>query len=127
MATRDVTPPADLLKLAAEYRWADPSATWEEIAQKVGRTRKTLWEWRTTEAWEIAFRQAGAGEIESLAPEAVRALRKAWAKGNPANALDILRSLGFMNHEKITVSVEMDPEDVDREIERLEEALKARA
>lgn len=112
MGTRDVTPPADLLKIAAEYRWANPSATWDEIAQKVGRTRKTLWEWRCSEAWEIAFRNAGADQIEVLAPEAIAALRRAWAKGNPANALDILRSLGFVRNEHLEVKVETveDPE-----------------
>lgn len=126
MSTRDVTPPADLLKIAAEYRWANPSATWEEIAQKVGRTRKTVWEWRRSEAWEIAFREAGAEQIETLAPEAIAALRRAWAKGNPANALDILRALGFVNHERVNIHMEIAEEDVDREIERLEAELATR-
>ena len=106
MATRVVTPPADLLKIAAEYRWANPSATWDEIAQKVGRTRKTLWDWRGSEAWEIAFREAGAEQIESLAPQAVAALLRAWAKGNPANAIDVLRSFGFVRNEHVEVKVE---------------------
>jgi hypothetical protein len=112
--------------MAAEYRWANPAATWDEIAAKVGRTRKCLWDWRQNEAWEIAFRNAGAEQIESLAPAAVAALLKAWAKGNPANALDVLRSLGFMKGEKVTVRLELEPEDVDREIERLETTWQSR-
>lgn len=126
MAPRIVTPPADLLKMAAEYRWAHPEVTWDQVAAHVGRHRKTFWEWRKTEAWEIAFRNAGADQIESLAPAAVAALLKAWAKGNPANALDVLRSLGFMKGEKVTVRLELEPEDVDREIERLETVWQSR-
>lgn len=119
MATRDVRLPLDLIKLAAEYRWSDPSATWEEIASKVGRTRKTVGEWRKTEAWEIAFRNAGAEIVESMAPAAVQALLKAWAKGNPANAIDVLRSFGFVRNEHVEIKVEVPDADEQATLEKL--------
>lgn len=106
MASAHVAPPPDLLRLAAEFRWANPSATWEQIAEKVGRSRRQVERWRHTEAWEIAFREAGTVYIERLAPAAVSALVKAWAKGNPAGAVDVLRSFGFLHPTQIRVETD---------------------
>lgn len=42
------------------------------------------------------MREAGAEHIEKLAPAAVRALLRAWERGNPTGALEVLRALGFL-------------------------------
>jgi hypothetical protein len=112
-ATHAVTPPADLLKMAAEYRWANPAVTWDEVAAKVGRTRKCLWEWRQTEAWEIAFRDAGTAHMGHLAPHAAAGLLKAWAKGYPAGALEILTRLGFLRPTELRIE-QAAPSEADR-------------
>jgi hypothetical protein len=66
--------------------------------------------YRKSEEWEIAFREAGNEYVEKLAPAAVHALVKAWAKGNPAGAIDVLRSFGFLTGEKVTVHFEVEGE-----------------
>jgi hypothetical protein len=120
-ATHAVTPPADLLEMAAEYRWANPSVTWDEVAAKVGRTRKCLWEWRQTEAWEIAFRNAGTAHMGHMAPHAAAGLLKAWSKGNPAGALDVLTRLGFLRPTELRIE-QATPSEADlKALDRLRE------
>ncbi len=92
-----------LMRVAADLRWADPTRAWGEIAQEVGVDPKTVYRWRQTEQWELTFRAAGMEHIERLAPRAVNALVLAWEKGNAAGALDVLRSFGFLNNERIEV------------------------
>jgi hypothetical protein len=78
---QDGAKPTPVIRVAAEYRWAHPDATWAEVAAAAGCHRNTLERWRGTEAWEIALRQAGAEHVESLAPAAVRGLLKSWSAG----------------------------------------------
>jgi hypothetical protein len=93
---QDGARPTPGIRVAAEYRWAHPAATWAEVAQAAGCHRNTLERWRDTEAWEAAMRTAGAEHVDSLAPAAVAALRKSWERGNAAGAIEVLRALGFL-------------------------------
>lgn len=102
--------PVELLRSAATYRWANPGASWEQVAKSIDRSPRQMDRYRKTEAWEIAFREAGNEYVEKLAPAAVHALVKAWAKGNPAGAIDVLRSFGFLTGEKITLKFEVEGE-----------------
>lgn len=111
--------------MAAEFRWNNPTATWDEIGAHVGRTRKCLYQWRQSEAWEIAFRNAGNDLVEAMAPAAVAALLRAWAKGNPANAIDVLRSFGFVRNEHVEIKVEVPDEAQKRTLETLLEKANA--
>jgi hypothetical protein len=101
---------SDLIHRATQYRWANPGSTWEQVATHIGKSTRQLDRYRETEAWEIAFREAGNEYVEKLAPAAVHALVKAWAKGNPAGAIDVLRSFGFLTGEKLTVRFEVEGE-----------------
>jgi hypothetical protein len=38
------------VRVAAEYKWAHPDATWAEVADAAGCHRNTLERWRDTEA-----------------------------------------------------------------------------
>ena len=98
---QDVAFPADLLRSAAEFRWANPHATWEQVAGHVGRSRRQLERWRASEAWEIALREAGTEYVDRLAPAAAHALARAWNKGNPAGAIEVLRSFGFLRPDRL--------------------------
>ena len=93
---RDGARPTPAIRVAAEYRWAHPDAPWAEVADVAGCHRNTLERWRKSEAWEVAMREAGAEHVETLAPAAVKALLKAWERGNPTGALEVLRSLRFL-------------------------------
>jgi hypothetical protein len=44
-----------------------------------------------------------ATSIDRLAPYAVAGLLKAWAKGNPAGALEVLTRLGFLRPTEVRV------------------------
>lgn len=104
---REVAFPADLLRKAAEFRWANPDATWQEVAEHVGRTRRQVERWRQSEEWEAHFQNAGAAYVEKLAPAAVHALVKAWAKGNAQGAIDVLRSFGFLRPDRLEIAAEI--------------------
>ncbi len=110
---QDGAKPTPGIRVAAEYRWAHPDATWAEVATAAGCHRNTLERWRDTEAWEVAVRQAGAEHIDSLAPAAIAALRKSWARGNPAGAVDVLRALGLLNPPTVKVDLEREQADVE--------------
>lgn len=99
-------------------RWANPRVTWDEVAKAVGRSREQVYRVRQTEAWEIAFRAAGAEHVEALAPAAFHALLKQWAKGNAAGAIEVLRAFGFLANEKVNLEHSISEAEVDREIER---------
>lgn len=119
MAQKGLNHP-ERFRIAAEHRWANPSGSWEATAAHVGISNSQLKRWRKTEQWEIAFREAGTEYMEKLAPAAVHALVKAWAKGNPAGALDVLRSFGFLRAPISEVTVRHETvTDVDAEIIRL--------
>jgi hypothetical protein len=77
--------------------------------------------WRNTEAWEVALRQAGAAHIEGLAPHAAAGLLKAWAKGNPAGALEILTRLGFLRSSELRVKQAAPSEAALKMLDRLRE------
>jgi len=94
-------PDAAKLEMAAEYKWGHPAVTWVEVANHVGWSRVSMWRVRQTEAWEIVFQKVGARHMEDLVPQARAALLTAWAKGNPANAIDILRSAGLIRREAV--------------------------
>lgn len=111
--------------MAAEYRWANPGSTWRQTADAVGRTPMQLERWRKTEQWEIAFREAGNEYVEKLAPAAVHALVKAWAKGNPAGAIEVLRSFGFLRPAELDVKHSVSPDEVTDAIERILERRRA--
>jgi hypothetical protein len=76
------------MRIAAEYRFANPEATWDQIAAHVGVSSVSLWRWRSTEQWEITTREVASEYNPDLAPDAIAAVRRAWKKGNPAGALD---------------------------------------
>jgi hypothetical protein len=116
----DGAKPTPGIRVAAEYRWAHPDATWTEVAAAVGCHRNTLERWRDTEAWEIALREAGAQYVADLAPAAVAALRKSWERGNASGAIEVLRALGFLRPPVTEVDVRHTGErDLDAEIMRL--------
>jgi hypothetical protein len=98
---------AEGIRIAAEYRWTHPDATWEETATAAGVHRNTLQTWRASEAWEICFRDAGNAYIEKLAPLAVDALVRSWGKANPNGAIDVLRSFGFLRPDRLEVSAQI--------------------
>jgi len=106
------------LRMAAEYRFAHPEATWDEIAEKCDTTRVTTWRWRATEEWEIVSREIAARHVADLAPDALAGLRRAWKKGNPAGALDVLRALALLRGAELNVNHSMEP-DLDAELSRL--------
>ena len=103
-ADQDATEAKEWIRMAAELRWAVPTDTWGATAEKVGKSRQHLNRVRATPEWETAFREAGREYIERLAPAAYSALLKAWNKGNPSGALDILRSFGLVPKEAIDVN-----------------------
>jgi hypothetical protein len=117
---QDGAKPTPGIRVAAEYRWAHPDATWAEVAQAAGCHRNTLERWRDTEAWEIALREAGAQYVADLAPAAVAALRKSWERGNASGAIEVLRALGFLRPPVTEVDVRQSGErDLDAELFRL--------
>jgi hypothetical protein len=91
------------MKIAADLKWITPARAWGDIAKEIGVDVSSLYRWRQTEQWEVTFREAGAEYVETLAPAAVSALVRAWGKGNPHGALEVLRSFGFLKNEKIDV------------------------
>ena len=93
---QDGARPTPGIRVAAEYRWAHPDATWTEVAAAAGCHRNTLERWRETDEWQVALRDVGTEYVERLAPAAVRGLLKSWEKGNAAGAIEVLRSLGFL-------------------------------
>jgi hypothetical protein len=99
-----VAEPKEWIRMAAEMRWALPTDTWEQTAEKVGRSREQLRRVRNTPEWETAFHEAGREYIERLAPAAYSALLKSWNRGNPSGALDILRSFGLVPKEAIDLT-----------------------
>jgi hypothetical protein len=101
------TVPMPLLRAAAAYKWENPDATWPEVAKAIGRSRQQLLRYRHTEEWEVTFREAGQAHVDKLAPHAVAALLRAWRKGNPAGAIDVLRSFGFLRSERLEISAEI--------------------
>ena len=100
------------LRLAADLKWTDPNRAWGTIASELGVDPKTLYRWRQSEEWEVTFRQAGQEYVEALAPVAILALRKQWAKGNANGALDVLRSFGFLSNERIEIDQTMTAAEV---------------
>lgn len=114
--------PADRMRMAAEFKWNNPLASWDAVAAHVGRDRRAVFQWRQTEAWEVIFREVGGGHVEKLVPMAVLALIKQWQKGNAAGALDVLRSAGYLRPERL--EIKHDPANIDAEIEELVANLK---
>jgi hypothetical protein len=104
---QDGAKPTPGIRVAAEYRWAHPSAPWSEVAAAAGCHRNTLERWRNTEAWEAALRQAGAEHVESLAPAAVRGLLKSWERGNAAGAVEVLHALGFLRPDRLEIAAQL--------------------
>ena len=106
------------IRVAAEYRWAHPDATWAEVAEAAGCHRNTLERWRDTEAWEAAMRTAGAERVTTLAPSAVAGLLKSWQRGNAAGAVEVLKALGLLKSPPV-VAAQGHAHDIDAEIEEL--------
>ncbi|MDQ6848155.1 MAG: hypothetical protein M3019_11350 [Candidatus Dormibacteraeota bacterium] len=115
--------PTPGIRVAAEYRWAHPDATWADVAAAAGCHRNTLERWRDTEAWEVALRQAGAAQIADLAPAAIAGLLKSWRRGNASGAIEVLRALGFLRLPRAEAPAFNHQErDLDAEIQALVDA-----
>jgi hypothetical protein len=104
--------------MAIEMRFAHPEVAWDDIAAKVAVNPSTLWRWRNTEQWEIVSNEVAARYVADLAPDALAGLRRAWKKGNPAGALDVLRALALLRGAELNVTHSMEP-DLDAELSRL--------
>jgi hypothetical protein len=115
---RNATSQPDKMRIAAEFRFANPEANWDQIAAHVGTSTVSLWRWRKLEQWEIICREVASEHIGDLAPDAIAALRRAWKKGNPAGALDVLRALALLRSAELNVTHSMEP-DLDAELSRL--------
>lgn len=111
--------------MAVEMRFANPDDKWSEIGERVGITRQQLLKWRASEQWEIASREVADRFVGDLAPDAIAALKKAWKKGNPAGALEILRALSLLRGAEVTIK-HQSITDLDAEVDRLFAELRER-
>lgn len=126
LTPREVTTASDRMRIAAVFRFEHPTVTWQTVAEHVGVNRKTLWEWRSSQEWRDIYRGVAADHVFDLAPAAIEALRRAWRRGNPAGALEVLKSLGYLPKEakaggetvRFTLKIR-DQGAIDDEIERL--------
>ncbi len=60
-----------------------------------------------------------AGRVSDLVPEAVAALRRAWGRGNPSGAIEILRSFGYLRNAAEHRVSPTETRDLDAEISEI--------
>lgn len=108
-----------------EYSKGDPEfKSYEDIAEEVGATRKTVYSWRTrNQVFQEALAEASRERLAALAPQAFGAMSKLIQGRQPSTkALDLLfKSLGWVkNEQSIDLTTRTrDDKELEAEIERL--------
>lgn len=88
----------------AEERFNDPAASWIQIGERLGVTRRTTHRWRQDPRWDDVFTAAARRHVSQLIPAALKALLRSWDLGRGEHeALQVLQSSGLLAGKTVEV------------------------
>ena len=88
------------LKAIEAYAALADSRTQDEIAEEVGVTRKTLWEWRKEPQFNAAVKEAGRRNIISEFGPILQAMKSKALKGDVQAAKLLLETAGLTSQQR---------------------------